>query len=185
MVVDIRGDASWRIGTIERLRAAAPGAAIFAVAQAAEPDLILQAMRAGANEFFTWPPAEDTFHGAVRRTAAHAASRRRARRGRDDAGVLRRQGRRGHDDHRGELRRRARAADQAADGRCRSQGRSRRGRAVSRRAATLHRLDAIDNLHRLDRDFLRELVVKHKSGLEILAGESRRQSTTLAERNRL
>ena len=31
-------------------------------------------------------------------------------------------------------------------------------------------LDAIDNLHRLDREFLRELVMKHKSGLEILAG---------------
>src|SRR5262249_11766078 len=31
-------------------------------------------------------------------------------------------------------------------------------------------LDAIDNLHRLDREFLRELVVKHKSGLEILCG---------------
>ncbi len=31
-------------------------------------------------------------------------------------------------------------------------------------------LDAIDNLHRLDREFLRELVTKHKSGLEILAG---------------
>src|SRR5438105_1673736 len=31
-------------------------------------------------------------------------------------------------------------------------------------------LDAIDNLHRLDKEFLRELVIKHKSGLEILAG---------------
>src|SRR5215510_13415878 len=31
-------------------------------------------------------------------------------------------------------------------------------------------LDAIDNLHRLDREFLKELVAKHKSGLEILAG---------------
>ena len=31
-------------------------------------------------------------------------------------------------------------------------------------------LDALDNLHRLDREFLRELVTKHKSGLEILAG---------------
>jgi pilus assembly protein CpaE len=30
--------------------------------------------------------------------------------------------------------------------------------------------DAIENLHRLDGEFLRELVVKHKSGLEILAG---------------
>ena len=26
-------------------------------------------MRAGANEFFTWPPAEETFHGAIRRSA--------------------------------------------------------------------------------------------------------------------
>ena len=31
-------------------------------------------------------------------------------------------------------------------------------------------LDAIENLHRLDSDFLRELVAKHKSGLDILAG---------------
>jgi pilus assembly protein CpaE len=31
-------------------------------------------------------------------------------------------------------------------------------------------LDAIENLHRLDKDFLRELVSRHKSGLDILAG---------------
>jgi pilus assembly protein CpaE len=31
-------------------------------------------------------------------------------------------------------------------------------------------LDAIDSLHRLDADFLRELVTRHKSGLDILAG---------------
>jgi pilus assembly protein CpaE len=31
-------------------------------------------------------------------------------------------------------------------------------------------LDALENLHRLDKDFLRELVSKHKSGLDILAG---------------
>jgi pilus assembly protein CpaE len=31
-------------------------------------------------------------------------------------------------------------------------------------------LDAIENLHRLDKDFLKELVSKHKSGLDILAG---------------
>ena len=70
VIVDARGDASSAMGTIERLRAGLPGSAIFAVAQVAEPDLILQAMRAGANEFFTWPPAEDTFHSAMRRTAS-------------------------------------------------------------------------------------------------------------------
>ena len=31
-------------------------------------------------------------------------------------------------------------------------------------------LDALDNMHRLDSEFMRELVVKHKSGVEILAG---------------
>jgi pilus assembly protein CpaE len=31
-------------------------------------------------------------------------------------------------------------------------------------------LDAIDNLHRLDRAFLKELVTKHKSGLDLIAG---------------
>jgi len=31
-------------------------------------------------------------------------------------------------------------------------------------------IDALDNLHRIDQEFLRELVVKHKSGLDILAG---------------
>jgi len=31
-------------------------------------------------------------------------------------------------------------------------------------------LDALDNLHRLDKEFLKELVVKHKSGLDILGG---------------
>src|ERR687889_46910 len=45
----------------------------------AEPQLILQAMRAGANEFFPWGAAEgsqearateESFHGAVRKTAA-------------------------------------------------------------------------------------------------------------------
>jgi pilus assembly protein CpaE len=33
-------------------------------------------------------------------------------------------------------------------------------------------VDAVDNLHRLDEQFLRELVTKHKSGLEILAGSN-------------
>ena len=70
IIVDTRGDASSAMSNIERLRASAPGAQIFAVAVAVDPDLILQSMRAGANEFFTWPPNDETFHGAVRRTAA-------------------------------------------------------------------------------------------------------------------
>src|SRR3954468_15886531 len=68
--VDLRGDSPSGLGAIERLRAGHPNVAIFAVAQTTEPDLILQAMRAGANEFFSWPVPEEAFQGAIRRTAA-------------------------------------------------------------------------------------------------------------------
>src|SRR5512145_1997981 len=56
VVVDLRADASSGMAAIERLRASQPSVAIFAIAGTAEPDLILQAMRAGANEFFPWAP---------------------------------------------------------------------------------------------------------------------------------
>src|SRR5215467_15855217 len=78
VVVDIRSDASSGMAAIERLRAGSATMAIFAIAAAAEPDLILQSMRAGANEFFPWNAGdgtaaghatEESFHGAVRRSA--------------------------------------------------------------------------------------------------------------------
>ena len=65
----------------------------------------------------------------------------------------------------------ARAAD--ASGR-RSSSTSSRDSARSRCSSACARgsrvLDALENLHRLDKDFLHELCAKHKSGLEILAG---------------
>ena len=89
VVVDIRSDASSGLAAIERLRAGNGGIAVFAIATAADPNLILQAMRAGANEFFPWSiggataesrAMEESFHGAVRRVAtrreaAHAGAR--------------------------------------------------------------------------------------------------------------
>src|SRR5688500_20215674 len=58
VVVDIRSDAASGMAAIERLRSTNSGLAIFAVAAVPEPDLILQAMRAGANEFFPWTVGE-------------------------------------------------------------------------------------------------------------------------------
>src|SRR5262245_31050214 len=58
VIVDARGDTSSAMASIERMRAALPAAGVFAIATVADPSLILQAMRAGANEFFTWPPDE-------------------------------------------------------------------------------------------------------------------------------
>ncbi len=176
-IVDIRSDASSGMATIERLRAAHANVAIFAVAGASEPELILQAMRAGANEFFPWSgpdgaskSAEESFMGAVRRTAAR----------RDAATAGARQpcvthvflGAKGG----------AGTTTVAVNCAVELARLTKRPTAILDLKPCLGEvalflgvrprytvLDAIENLHRLDRDFLKELMSKHKSGLDILA----------------
>jgi pilus assembly protein CpaE len=140
------------------------------VALTADPDLILQAMRAGANEFFIWPPADETFHGAIRRVA----SRREAVQGaRPAATTLVFFGAKGG----------AGTTTIAVNCGVELARLTKRPTVIIDLKPGLGEvalflgirprysiLDAIDNLHRLDREFLKELVVKHKSGLEILAG---------------
>src|SRR5262245_613188 len=70
VVVDGRAGTQSTMQTVERVRIAAPTAHIFFVAQDAAPELILHSMRAGANEFLTWPPARETLDDAIRRMAA-------------------------------------------------------------------------------------------------------------------
>ncbi len=170
IIVDIRGDAASAMPTVERLRTGTPSAGIFAVALTADPDLILQAMRAGANEFFIWPPADETFHGAIRRVA----SRREAVQGaRPAATTLVFFGAKGGAGTTTiavncgvELARLSKKPTVIIDLKP-GLGEVALFLGVRPRYSIL---DAIDNLHRLDREFLKELVVKHKSGLEILAG---------------
>ena len=180
VVVDIRSDASSGMAAIERLRASSPTLAIFAVAAAAEPDLILQAMRAGANEFFPWNAAEGTqqarateesFHGAVRKSAARreAASAGAkppcvthvflgAKGGAGTTTVAVNCG--------VELARLTKRPTVVVDLKA-CLGEVALFLGVRPRFTVL---DAIENLHRLDKNFLTELVAKHKSGLDILAG---------------
>lgn len=170
VIADIRRDAAAAISGIERLRAVAPGAGLFVVALENDPELILEAMRAGANEFFTWPPPEEKFHAAVRRTAARRAT---AQGSRPPATTLVFFGAKGG----------AGTTTVAVNTGVELARLSKRATVIVDLKAGLGEvalflgvrprytiLDAIDNLHRLDREFLRELVVKHKSGLEILAG---------------
>jgi len=180
VVVDIRTDPSSGMAAIERLRSSSQGLAIFAVAAAAEPDLILQAMRAGANEFFPWNNAEGTqaarameesFTGAVRRTATrreaasagakppcvtHAFLGAKGGAGTTtvavNCGV--------------ELARLTKRPTIVVDLKS-CLGEVALFLGVRPRFTVL---DAIENLHRLDKDFLKELVATHKSGLDILAG---------------
>jgi pilus assembly protein CpaE len=170
IAVDIRGDVPGALASIERLRVGAPQAGIFAIATTADPDLILQSMRAGANEFFIWPPADETFHGAVRRTAQR---REVAQGSKPAATTLVFFGAKGG----------AGTTTMAVNCGVEIARLSKRPTVVLDLKAGLGEvalflgvrprytvLDAIDNLHRLDKEFLRELVIKHKSGLEILAG---------------
>jgi len=170
-VVDIRNDAPGGMAAIERLRAAHSAAAIFAIAAATDPELILQAMRAGANEFFTWPPQQDAFYGALRRTSARRETAHAS--GRQPSVTLVFFGAKGG----------AGTTTVAVNCAVELARLTKRPTIMIDLKSCLGEvalflgvrprftlLDAIENLHRLDRDFLRELVARHKSGLEILAG---------------
>ena len=178
-VVDIRADVASGLSAIERLRASSVSMAVFAIAVNAEPDLILQAMRAGANEFFPWNPGaqgasrstEESFHGAVRRTAArreaaHAGTRQPcvshvflgAKGGSGTTTVA--------VNCAVEMARLTKRPTIVMDLKS-CLGEVALFLGVRPRFTVL---DAIENLHRLDKDFFKELVSKHKSGLDILAG---------------
>lgn len=168
-IVDGRRDPAEAMTAIERLRAASATAAIFVVAAEASPDLILQAMRAGANEFFAWPLQEAPFNEAI----ARAASRLPTSGARPQAYVLMFLGAKGG------VGTTTLAVNCAVDLR-RLSGRStiivdlkpgigEVGLFLGVRSR-YSLLDALDNVHRLDAEFLRELVGKHKSGVDILGG---------------
>ena len=175
-VVDIRKGTLASIEAIERLRASWPSVAIFAVAASSEPDQILRAMRAGANEYLAWPLGEpgtaltDSLKTALKRTT----DRHRPAKDSTRSGVtLSFFGAKGG----------AGTTTLAVNTAIELARLSKRQTLI----VDLHQfvgevalflgvrprftlIDALDNLHRMDQEFMRELVVRHKSGLDILAG---------------
>jgi pilus assembly protein CpaE len=175
-VVDIRSGTTLAVDAIERLRASWPSTSIFAVASTAEPDQILQAMRAGANEYLAWEHGrpgtqfDEAFQTALKRTV----ERNRPAKDSARSGVtLSFFGAKGG----------AGTTTLAVNSAIEIARLSKRPTLI----IDLHQflgevslflgvrprftlIDAIDNLHRIDQEFLRELVVRHKSGLDILAG---------------
>ena len=73
-IIDARHDVAAAMARVEALRAESANSGVFVVAREPNPDLILQSMRAGANEFFTFPPPEETFYEAIRRSASRRTS---------------------------------------------------------------------------------------------------------------
>ena len=170
IVVDARRDAAIAMPAIERLRAVSSSATIIALAGQAQPQLILQAMRAGANEFVTWPFTDNSFEEAIGRTAQRRETAPGARPQATTLAFLGAKGGAGTT---------TLAVNCAVDLARLSKrptiivdlkpglGEVSLFLGVRNRYSLL---DALDNLHRLDGEFMRELVAKHKSGLEILAG---------------
>jgi pilus assembly protein CpaE len=174
-VVDIRNGTSSALRVLEQFRASWPSAAIFAIAASARPEQILEAMRAGANEFLAWSgpgdgASQDSFVTALRRAAEKARASRDGSRSGVTLSFFGAKGGTGTT---------TLAVNTAVE----------IARITKRPTliVDLHQftgevalflgvrprfslVDAIDNLHRADQEFLKELVVRHKSGLDILAG---------------
>jgi pilus assembly protein CpaE len=170
VIVDIRFSQAAAMPAIEQLRAKWPNTGIFAIAAAVDADLVIQSMRAGANEFFAWPPPTETFDEALRRTAARRAA---APSTATQATTMVFFGAKGG----------AGTTTLAVNCAVEIARQKKRPTLIVDLKAGLGEvtlflgvrsrytmLDALDNLHRLDQEFIKELVVKHKSGLEILAG---------------
>ena len=169
VIVDVRTAQAAAMPAIEKLRGRWPHAVIFAIATAVDADLVIQSMRAGANEFFAWPPPAETFDEALRRTVARRAAAPSSMQpttmvffgAKGGAGTT------------------TLAVNCAVEI---ARLKKRPTLIVDLKAGlgevTLFlgvrsrytMLDVLDNVHRLDQEFMKELVVKHKSGLEILAG---------------
>ena len=168
VVIDARGDLDRAMARAEQWRASNP-AGVFAVASDSTPDLILRSMRAGANEFFVWPPPESTFHEAVQRASTRVAASAGAPQSRTIVFIGAKGG----------------AGTTTVAVNCGVEIARLSGRPtviVDLKGGTgevglflgvrsrYSLLDALDNLHRLDSEFIKELTTKHKSGLDILTG---------------
>lgn len=170
LVADVRGDAAAAMLTIEQLRSWAPQACIVAIAKEADPNLILRAMRAGVNEFLVWPPPEDAFNEAIRRAQTRRDQSQEAPSiartmvffgAKGGGGTTTVAVNCGVDVAR--LSKKPTVIVDLKPG----LGEVALFLGVRPKYSLL---DAIDNLPRLDKHMLSSLVVKHKSGLEILAG---------------
>jgi len=170
VLVDARDDLASAMRGADALRNASASPSLFVIASESTPDLILQAMRAGANEFFTFPPAPDALTDALQRAAVRRAA---ATGGRSEARTLVFFGAKGG----------AGTTTVAVNCGVELARLSKRRTAIIDLKPGLGEValflgvrsryslvDALDNVHRLDAQFLKELIVTHKSGLDILAG---------------
>lgn len=161
-------DTAAALHAIEMLRATCPKSAVFAIGEMTQPQLIVDAMRAGAQEFLARPTSTDQLLDAFNRlVSSQRKVRSSGKRGRVFV-VLNAKGGNG--------------ATTVAVNTALSIAASQGSTAVLDMAplgnAALHLnlkpgfsiMDALSNLHRLDATLLDGFMARHESGLHLLAG---------------
>jgi pilus assembly protein CpaE len=169
LIVDGRFNLRMAIEEVQRCRAASASVSIFLIASEANSDLILQSMRAGANEFLTWPIGDDAFEEAVER----ASSRRGGSGGGSSlASIVTFIGAKGG----------VGTTTLAVNCAVELAGKKKQTIMVDLKQglgdvalflgvrSRYSLVDALDADGRLDREFLTSLVAKHVSGVELLPG---------------
>jgi len=169
ILVDIPADnPSFALHAIELLQQELPQSALVAVGSLSQPQVIVNAMRAGAREFVERPTTTtDLLEAFVRLSAAQRKSRREEQRGRMFA-VVNAKGGSGTTTVAVNLSLALQAAhgstalvDIAPLGHC----------ALHLNLKPLFTVgDAIRNLHRLDSSLLESFMTRHSGGLQLLAG---------------
>jgi pilus assembly protein CpaE len=169
ILVDIPADnPSFALHAIELLQQELPQSALVAVGSLSQPQVIVNAMRAGAREFVERPTTTtDLLEAFVRLSAAQRKSRREEQRGRMFA-VVNAKGGSGATTVAVNLSLALQAAhgstalvDIAPLGHC----------ALHLNLKPLFTVgDAIRNLHRLDSSLLESFMTRHSGGLQLLAG---------------
>jgi pilus assembly protein CpaE len=169
VLVDIPADnASYALHAIELLHGELPDSALFAVGSLSQPQVIVNAMRAGAREFIEKPTTTtDLLEAFVRLTTAQRKSRREDSRGKMFT-VVNAKGGSGATTVAVNLALALQAAhgstalvDIAPLGHC----------SLHLNLKPLFSVgDAIRNLHRLDSSLLESFMTRHSGGLQLLAG---------------
>jgi pilus assembly protein CpaE len=169
VVVDGRDNLRSAISEVERARAAsAPSTSIFLLARESNSELILQSMRAGANEFLIWPLTDEALDEAVER----ASSRRGGGGASTLASIVTFIGAKGG----------VGTTTLAVNCAVELAGKKKQTLVMDMKQglgdvslflgvrSRFSLVDALDAEGRLDREYLNGLVAKHVSGVELLPG---------------
>jgi pilus assembly protein CpaE len=171
VLVDVPGDnAAGALHSIELLHQEMPEAAVFAIGSMAQPQMIVNAMRAGAREYIERPTTTtDLLEAFVRLTAAQRKTRREGKRGKVFA-VINAKGGSGATTVAVNL---ALALQSAYSNTALMDIAPLGHTALHLNIKSQFTVnDAIENLHRMDSSLMDSFMTRHSGGLQLLAGSS-------------